>query len=60
MIVTFAPGGPTDVIARIVAQKLSEALGQQVVVENVPAPAAIPASRMVARAAPDGYTIAGR
>jgi len=36
MIVTFAPGGPTDVIGRIIAQKVSESWGQQVVVENVP------------------------
>jgi tripartite-type tricarboxylate transporter receptor subunit TctC len=35
MIVTFAPGGPTDVIGRIIAQKISERWGQQVVVENI-------------------------
>src|SRR5207248_9223483 len=35
MIVTFGPGGPTDVIGRVIAQKVSENLGQQVVVENV-------------------------
>jgi len=43
--VPFGAGGPTDVIARIVAQKLSEIWGQQVYTENIPGVAATPASR---------------
>jgi tripartite-type tricarboxylate transporter receptor subunit TctC len=58
MVVGFAAGGPTDVIARIVAQKLSESLGQQFYVENVVGAGGNVGNGMVARAAPDGYTIA--
>src|SRR5436190_10877830 len=50
-------GGPTDVIARIVAQNLSESLGQQFYVENIPGAGSNTASGQVARAAADGYTI---
>jgi tripartite-type tricarboxylate transporter receptor subunit TctC len=57
MIVGFAPGGGTDLTARPVAQKLSELLGQQVVVENKPGAAGNIATEQVVRAAPDGYTI---
>ena len=57
MIVGFAPGGGTDLTARPVALKLSELLGQQVVVENRPGAAGNTATEQVARAAPDGYTI---
>jgi tripartite-type tricarboxylate transporter receptor subunit TctC len=57
VIVGFPPGGPTDVIARIVAQNLSESLGQQFVVENMPGAGGNIASGQVARATPDGYTI---
>ncbi len=57
IVVGFAAGGPTDVIARIVAQKLSETLGQQFYVENVGGAGSNTASAQVARAAPDGYTI---
>jgi tripartite-type tricarboxylate transporter receptor subunit TctC len=57
MIVPFAAGGPTDVIARLVAQKLSEAWGQQVYTENVPSGGGNTGASMVAHAAPDGYTI---
>ena len=57
MIVGFAPGGGTDLTARPVAQKLSERLGQQVIVENRPGAAGNIATEQVARAAPDGYTI---
>jgi tripartite-type tricarboxylate transporter receptor subunit TctC len=57
VIVGFPPGGPTDVIARIVAQHLSDALGQQFVVENLPGAGGNIASGQAARATPDGYTI---
>jgi tripartite-type tricarboxylate transporter receptor subunit TctC len=57
IVVGFAAGGPTDVIARLVAQKLSDSLGQQFVVENTPGAGGNTASGAVARATPDGYTI---
>ncbi len=57
MIVPFAAGGPTDVIARIVAQKLSETWGQQIYTENVPGGGGNTGVAMAARAPADGYTI---
>ena len=57
MIVTFAPGGPTDVIGRIIAQKVSESWGQQVVVENVPGGGGNIGLAAELRAPSDGYTI---
>ncbi len=57
IIVGFAPGGPTDVIARIMAQKLTESLGQQVVVDNRAGAGGNIGIGMVANATPDGYTI---
>src|SRR5438128_970316 len=59
VVVGFPAGGPTDVIARIVAQNLSESLGQQFYVENIPGAGSNTASGQVARATPDGYTIMG-
>lgn len=56
-IVPFPPGGPTDAFSRPVAQKLSEILGQPVVVENVPGAGASIGMERIARSAPDGYTI---
>jgi tripartite-type tricarboxylate transporter receptor subunit TctC len=57
VIVPFAPGGQTDVVARLIAQRLSDRLGKQFYVENVPgAGSSIGVSR-AAQAAPDGYTI---
>src|ERR1700739_2730912 len=53
----FAAGGGNDVIARIYAQKLSEDLGQPVIVENKPGAGAIVATEYVSKAAPDGYTL---
>ena len=57
LIVPFAAGGPTDVIARVVAQKLSETWGQQVVTENIPGAGGNTGVAMVGRAPADGYTM---
>ena len=57
LIVPFPPGGPADVIARFVGQKLSEDWGQTVVVENRPGGNTAIAAQQVARSAPDGYTL---
>jgi tripartite-type tricarboxylate transporter receptor subunit TctC len=57
VVVGFPAGGPTDIIARIVAQKLSDSLGQQFYVENIGGAGGNTASGQVARANPDGYTI---
>lgn len=56
-IVPFAAGGPTDVVARLIGGKVAEALGQQVIVENVLGASGNIGTRNVARAAPDGYTL---
>jgi tripartite-type tricarboxylate transporter receptor subunit TctC len=57
IVVGFTPGGSNDLLARIVAQKFGERLGQPGVVENKPGAGAIIGAEFVARAAPDGYTI---
>jgi tripartite-type tricarboxylate transporter receptor subunit TctC len=57
VVVGFPAGGPTDVIARLLAQKLSDSLGQQFVVENIPGAGGNLASGQAARANADGYTI---
>src|SRR3954453_20260244 len=57
VVVGFPAGGPTDVIARIVAQRLSETLGQQFFVENVGGAGGNTAAGQVARVTSDGYTI---
>ncbi len=57
LIVPYAVGGGTDVLARMAAKEISERLGQPVVVENKPGAAGIPGTEHVARSAPDGYTL---
>jgi tripartite-type tricarboxylate transporter receptor subunit TctC len=57
VVVGFTAGGPTDVIARIVAQKLSETWGQQFYIENIPGAGSNTASGMVAKTPADGYTL---
>jgi tripartite-type tricarboxylate transporter receptor subunit TctC len=57
MIVPFAAGGPTDVVARIVAEHMSRTLGQQVVIENVTGAGGTTGITRASQAAPDGYTI---
>ncbi|HYS57469.1 MAG TPA: tripartite tricarboxylate transporter substrate binding protein [Burkholderiales bacterium] len=57
MVVGFAPGGGTDITARIIVKKLSENVGQSIVVENRPGAGGSIAATAVAKATPDGYTI---
>jgi tripartite-type tricarboxylate transporter receptor subunit TctC len=57
MMVGFAAGGAPDIVGRLLAQRLSESLGQQFVVENRPSAGGITATQAVAKAAPDGYTL---
>ena len=57
LVVAFAAGGPTDVIARIVAEDMSRTLGQQIVVENTAGAGGTTATAKVAGATPDGYTL---
>ena len=57
VVVPFAPGGGTDIVARILSQQFSQRLGQSFVVENRPAGSGIVGADVVAKSAPDGYTL---
>lgn len=57
LVVPFAPGGGSDVTGRIIGQKLTELLGQTVVVDNRPGAASMLGTELVAKSAPDGYTL---
>src|SRR5258707_13325123 len=57
IVVPFGPGGPADVYARILGQSLTEALKQQFIIDNKPGAGALIGTDVVAKAAPDGYTL---
>ena len=57
IVVPFGPGGPSDILARTVGQKLTEAWGQQVMIDNRPGANGVLGCELVARSAPDGYTL---
>jgi tripartite-type tricarboxylate transporter receptor subunit TctC len=57
LVVPFPPGGPTDIVTRLIAPKMSASLGQQVMVENRGGAGGMIATEQVSKAAPDGYTI---
>ncbi len=58
LVVPFAPGGSTTIVARIIAERMAETLGQQIIVDNRPGAGGTVGTRQVAKSAPDGYSIA--
>jgi tripartite-type tricarboxylate transporter receptor subunit TctC len=57
VVVPFAAGGPIDVVARILSPRMTELLGQQVIVDNIPGAGGMVGASRVGKAAPDGYTV---
>ena len=57
MLVGFPPGGPTDVVARIVSEKVSNQIGQRIVIDNRPGASGNIAVEILAKATPDGHTL---
>jgi tripartite-type tricarboxylate transporter receptor subunit TctC len=57
MVVAFPPGGPTDIVSRVIAQRLSEQLGQQVIIDNKPGAGGNIAAELIANAPADGHTL---
>ncbi len=57
LVVSTAPGGGNDIMARVIGERMSRTLGQQIVVENRPGAGGTIATRQIAKAAPDGYTL---
>ena len=57
LVVPTAPGGGNDIIARVIGERMSRTLGQQIVVENRPGAGGTTATRQIAKANPDGYTL---
>ena len=57
LVVPFPPGGSTGIVARVIAEKMSETLGQPVVIDNRPGAGGLTGGRSVAKSAPDGYTL---
>lgn len=57
LVVPYPPGGSTDLVARVIGQKMGDAWGQQVIIDNRPGASGMIGNELVARSAPDGYTI---